>query len=213
MKRSALLLATAILVSAYALGLIAYIAYTSTYANIAGDWVESLIASFNNALLAGHSFSIFIAAILLWAAYFENNAICAAIAGILLAAAAFEFVGAFSFVISLALSALSFFSIKGAIRNKELIKKCAEEKEARREARALQAQDAKISDSPSENITVSSDGRQVNDTESTHNRLRNAAFTVLFLLLATALVYFGPRALIWYENLLNQILEWSKSIA
>lgn len=213
MKRSALLLTTALLTSAYAMGIVAYVAYTSTYAATFGNWADSFIVSFNNALLGGHSLSIFIAAVLVWVAYMENHAICAAVGGALLAFAAFEFIGVFPFVTSLVLSSLSFMGIQGAQKNKEQNKLRAEEQATRREERSFIAQGAAFDASPTIDTSISYDDRQDHFDEPTHRGLRNTAYTLLFLLLAAALVYFGPHVLTWYEGLLSRILEWSKSIA
>lgn len=229
MKRSALLLTNAILATSYVIGLIGYMASGSGIAQWNGNIIDTIYDTTLGLFLAAHAFLVVIGLVLLWIAYAANSAGCSVASGILFLLSAFQAGHLLPQIMGVLLAALSFFglfSIRALRRaHKEKIMRIEEREALKREEEIARAAVARYAESigasapymPPATMAANTPEIAPQATEeppkSPSKWLRKAAYALLFIILATALVYFGPRALIWYENLLNQILEWSKSIA
>ncbi len=228
MKRSALLLSNALLATLYMIGLLIYMASGTGVAQWNGNLMESFFDTVMGVLLAAHALLTAIGLVLLWVAYAGNSAGFSVASGILFLLSAFQAGHLLPQIMGVVLAALSFFGLFSirAIRhaNEERIRRIEERETLKREeaiaraaiARYAESVGASAADAPHTSVPVTSPESAQPITEeipkTAHKRLRNTAYTLLFLLLAAALVYFGPRALTWYEGLLNQILVWSKTI-
>ena len=79
---------------------------------------------------------------------------------------------------------------------------------------AIHLKDREVKNSPSEMQRHEVPMEVAKNHPETRNNPAHIAGCIALIGLGIAfLAYFGPRALTWYEGLLNQILEWSKSIA
>ena len=229
MKRSALLLTNALLATLYMIGLLVYMASGTGIAQWNGNLMESFFDTVMGVFLAAHAFLAAIALVLLWIAYAGNSAGFSVASGILFLLSAFQAGHLLPQIMGVVLAALSFFGLFSirAIRhaNKERIRRIEERETLKREeeiaraavARYAETVGASVAEAPHTAVPVPSPESAQPSTEDIPKTkpkwIRKTAYTLLLLLLAAALVYFGPRALAWYEGLLNRILEWSKTIA
>ena len=229
MKRSALLLTNAMLATSYVIGLIVYMSSGTGIAQWNGNFMETLYSSVMGMFLAAHALLAVIGLVLLWIAYAGNSVGFSVASGILFLLSAFQAGHLLPQIMGVLLAALSFFglfSIRSIRRaHEEKIKRIEErealdrEEEIARTAVASYAASigASTADAPLAIAPACTPESGHPNTEerprSAPNWLRYTAYTAIFLFLAAVLLYFGPRALTWYEGLLNRILEWSKSIA
>lgn len=229
MKRSALLLTNALLATLYMIGLLVYMASGTGIAQWNGNLMVSFFDTVMGVLLAAHALLTAIGLVLLWGAYAGNSAGFSVASGILFLLSAFQAGHLLPQIMGVVFAALSFFGLFSirAIRhaNEERIQRIEELETLKREeeiaraavARYAETVGASVAEAPHTAVPITTPESAQQITEeipiTPPKCLKNTAYTLLFLLLAAALFYFGPRVLTWYESLLSRILVWSKSIA